>query len=94
MPADQRQAPPVGGADDEIPNATYLERVFEAGGGTVGGYNNFWIAPGSRVVTVRRRKAELDHHRSAERSGAADEAGGARVVTPNTARRAVAPDAG
>jgi hypothetical protein len=50
-----RSAPPVGGAASN-PNATYLERVFEAGGGTVGGYNNFWIAAGSRVVTVNGEK--------------------------------------
>ena len=38
--ADQRSAPPVGG-DPHNPNATYLERLFEGGGGVVGGYNNF-----------------------------------------------------
>jgi hypothetical protein len=53
--ADQRSAPPVGG-DPRNPNATYLERLFEAGGGSVGGYNNFWLAPGSNVVTVNGEK--------------------------------------
>jgi len=46
-----RAAPPVGGAKAN-PNATYLERLFEGGGGAVGGYNNFWLAPGSHVVVV------------------------------------------
>jgi hypothetical protein len=50
-----RTAPPVGGAKSN-PNATYLERLFEGGGGTVGGYNNFWLAPGSRVVSVYGQK--------------------------------------
>jgi hypothetical protein len=49
--ADQRTPPPVGG-DPRNPNATYLERLFEGGGGVVGGYNNFWLAPGSKVVSV------------------------------------------
>ena len=53
--ADTRTAPPVGG-DKRNPNATYLERQFEGGGGVVGGYNNFWLAPGSRVVTVNGQK--------------------------------------
>jgi hypothetical protein len=52
---DQRVAPPVGG-DKPNPNATHLERVFEAGGGTIGGYNNFWIAAGSLVVSLNGEK--------------------------------------
>jgi hypothetical protein len=55
VPADQRQAPQTGGLTRN-PDATHLERIFESGGGTVGGYNNFWIAPGSRVVTVNGEK--------------------------------------
>jgi hypothetical protein len=53
--ADQRTAPPVGG-DKPNPNATYLERLFEGGGGTVGGYNTFWLAPGSKLATVNGEK--------------------------------------
>ena len=54
--ADQeRGAPPVGGAKPN-PNATYLEKLFEGGGGVVGGYNNFWLAPGSQVVSVNGQK--------------------------------------
>ena len=54
-PVDQRTAPAVGG-DKANPNATYLERLFEGGGGTVGGYNNFWLSPGSHVITVDGQK--------------------------------------
>src|SRR5215470_8128324 len=39
-----RQAPPVGG--DKSPTHSYLEALFRAGGGVVGGYNTFWISPG------------------------------------------------
>jgi hypothetical protein len=55
VPSDQRTVPPVGGAKSN-PNATYLERLFEGGGGTVGGYNTFWLAPGSKVITVDGQK--------------------------------------
>jgi hypothetical protein len=50
-----RAAPPVGGAKPN-PNATYLERLFEGGGGSVGGYNTFWLAPGSQVITMNGEK--------------------------------------
>jgi hypothetical protein len=30
--------------------------LFEGGGGTVGGYNNFWLAPGSQVITINGQK--------------------------------------
>jgi len=49
-----RAAPPVGG--DRSPTKSYLEGLFRAGGGVVGGYNNFWIAPGSQVITVDGQK--------------------------------------
>ena len=45
-----RQAPPVGG--DKSPTKSFLEGLFRAGGGEVGGYNLIWINPGDRVVTV------------------------------------------
>ena len=45
-----RQAPEVGG--DRSPTNSYLEGLFRAGGGTVGGYNLFWIAPGSQLARV------------------------------------------
>src|SRR5688572_27892506 len=45
-----RSAPPVGG--DRTATKSYLEGLFRAGGGTVGGYNLIWINPGDRVLTV------------------------------------------
>src|SRR6266404_8654446 len=40
--ASDRSAPPVGG-ENTAPK-TYLEFLEQAGGGVVGGYNNFWLA--------------------------------------------------
>jgi hypothetical protein len=45
-----REAPQVGG--DRSPTNSYLEGLFRAGGGTVGGYNLFWIAPGEQLARV------------------------------------------
>src|SRR4051812_43595414 len=45
-----RPAPEVGG--DRGPTKSYLETLFRAGGGAVGGYNLFWLAPGSKVMTI------------------------------------------
>ena len=49
-----RTAPPVGGVIRNSPNAepSYLEQRWRAGGGTVGGYNTFWIDPGDKVLRV------------------------------------------
>ncbi|MEW6321936.1 MAG: hypothetical protein AB1635_12735 [Acidobacteriota bacterium] len=49
-----REAPPVGGELRKSPNAqpTFIERLWQAGAGTVGGYNSFWIDPGERVLRV------------------------------------------
>ncbi len=49
-----REAPPVGGEVRKSPNAepTYLELLWRAGGGSVGGYNSFWIDPGDKVLRV------------------------------------------
>ena len=52
--AADRSAPPVGG-ETSTPKS-YLEILFRAGGGAVGGYNNFWLAPGTQVVTVDGQK--------------------------------------
>jgi hypothetical protein len=49
-----RSAPPVGG--DRTPTKSYLEGLFRAGGGVVGGYNLIWINPGDRVVEVDGQK--------------------------------------
>ena len=48
-----RDAPPVGG--DTSPTNSYLEGLFRLGGGTVGGYNLFWLSPGERPVTIDGR---------------------------------------
>jgi hypothetical protein len=49
-----REAPPVGG---ERPQAkSYLEVLEFAGGGVVGGYNHFWLAEGSKLITVDGQK--------------------------------------
>ena len=48
-----RSAPPVGG--DTSPTNSYLEGLFRLGGGTVGGYNLFWLSPGDRPVTIDGR---------------------------------------
>ena len=49
-----RGAPLVGGEVRKSPNAepTYLELLWRAGGGSVGGYNSFWVDPGDRVLRV------------------------------------------
>ena len=49
-----RTAPPVGG--DRTATNSYLEQVFRAGGGVVGGYNLFWISPGTQLATVDGQK--------------------------------------
>ena len=49
-----RKAPPVGG--DRTPTKSYLEGLFRAGGGVVGGYNLVWINPGDQVVMVDGQK--------------------------------------
>jgi hypothetical protein len=92
VPADQRQAPQAGGLTRN-PEATHLERIFENGGGTVGGYNNFWIAPGSRVVTVNGEKRSsiiIDPPNGQAPRVHAD----AARRNAEYARRRVAPDAG
>lgn len=45
-----RGAPPVGG--DTGPTNSYLESLFRAGGGAVGGYDLIWINPGDRPVRL------------------------------------------
>ncbi len=45
-----RGAPPVGG--ETTTPKSYLEFLEQAGGGVVGGYNNFWLAGGDHVIRV------------------------------------------
>jgi hypothetical protein len=52
--AADRGAPPVGG--DTSQPKSYLEFLERAGGGVVGGYNNFWLAGGTQVITVNGEK--------------------------------------
>src|SRR5437773_9851135 len=52
--AADRGAPPVGG-DTSTPKS-YLEFLERAGGGAVGGYNNFWLAGGTKVIDVNGEK--------------------------------------
>jgi hypothetical protein len=49
-----RAAPPVGG--ESTTPKSYLEFLERAGGGTVGGYNNFWLAGGTRFISVDGQK--------------------------------------
>jgi hypothetical protein len=48
--AGNRSAPPVGG--DTSPPKSFFEALEKAGGGAVGGYNNFWLNQGSTYTEV------------------------------------------
>jgi hypothetical protein len=52
--AGDRSAPPVGG-DNTTPKS-YLEFLEKAGGGPVGGYNNFWLAGGMTIISIDGQK--------------------------------------
>ena len=77
--AGDRSAPPVGG-ENTAPK-TYLEFLEAAGGGAVGGYNNFWLAGGDHVIRVPPMKPEAQKRNAAFLAGAvapdAGETGGA-----------------
>src|SRR6476620_2677558 len=45
-----RGAPPVGG--ETTTGKSYLEFLERAGGGVVGGYNNFWLAGGTKLIRI------------------------------------------
>src|SRR5436309_7179890 len=49
-----RGAPPVGG--ETTTGKSYLEFLERAGGGVVGGYNNFWLAGGTQLIVVDGQK--------------------------------------
>jgi hypothetical protein len=49
-----RKAPPVGG--ETTTGKSYLEFLERAGGGVVGGYNNFWLAGGTQLILVDGQK--------------------------------------
>jgi len=49
-----RPAPPVGGENRLAApgEKTFIERISEAAGGAVGGYNGFWLDPGANVIRI------------------------------------------
>jgi hypothetical protein len=49
-----REAPPVGG--DKSTPKSFLEVLERFGGGAVGGYNHFWLASGTQVISVNGEK--------------------------------------
>ncbi len=49
-----REAPPVGG--ETTTGKSYLEFLERAGGGVVGGYNNFWLAGGTKLISIDGQK--------------------------------------
>ena len=49
-----REAPPVGG--ETTTPKSFLEVLERFGGGAVGGYNNFWLAGGTQIITVNGEK--------------------------------------
>jgi hypothetical protein len=54
-PSDPNRPPPAKGGDDRpLPpgEPTFIERISVAAGGRVGGYNNFWLDPGERVLRI------------------------------------------
>jgi hypothetical protein len=55
QPSDpNRPAPKKGGEQRELPpgEPTFIERLSASAGGAVGGYNNFWLDPGERVLRI------------------------------------------
>jgi hypothetical protein len=52
--ASDRGAPPVGG--ETTTGKSYLELLERFGGGVVGGYNNFWLAGGTQLITIDGQK--------------------------------------
>jgi hypothetical protein len=55
QPSDpNRPAPAKGGEDRPLPpgEPTFIERISQQAGGRVGGYNNFWLDPGERVLRI------------------------------------------
>jgi len=55
LPSDPNRPPPVkGGEDRPLPpgEQTFIERLSASAGGKVGGYNNFWLDPGERVLRI------------------------------------------
>lgn len=55
-PSDPNRPVPVKGGDQSAFSApgepSFIERIAEAAGGKVGGYNGFWLDPGSEVIRI------------------------------------------
>jgi hypothetical protein len=54
-PSDPNRPPPSKGGDDRpLPpgEPTFIEQISAAAGGKVGGYNNFWLDAGDRVLRI------------------------------------------
>ena len=54
-PSDPNRPPPSKGGDNRpLPpgEPTFIERISEAAGGRVGGYNGFWLDPGEQVLRI------------------------------------------
>jgi hypothetical protein len=49
-----RAGPSKGGDKRELPpgEPSFIERISEAAGGAVGGYNGFWLDPGDKVIKI------------------------------------------
>ncbi|MBM0107538.1 hypothetical protein JM946_22585 [Steroidobacter sp. S1-65] len=54
-PSDPNAPPPSKGGDAGLAppgEKTFVERIAEAAGGAVGGYNGFWLDPGNKVIRI------------------------------------------
>jgi hypothetical protein len=55
-PSDPNRGTPVKGGDNKALTApgepSFIERIAEAAGGAVGGYNGFWLDPGNNVIRI------------------------------------------
>lgn len=50
---DEKADKPVGNELADVPGEpTFVERIAQAAGGNVGGYNGFWLDPGHRVIRI------------------------------------------
>jgi hypothetical protein len=54
--SDPNRPVPTKGGDSRVLTApgepSFIERISEAAGGKVGGYNGFWLAPGDKVIKI------------------------------------------
>ncbi|MFC4314272.1 hypothetical protein ACFPN2_34730 [Steroidobacter flavus] len=54
-PTDPNEPPASKGGDTPLAppgQKTFVERIAEAAGGAVGGYNGFWLDPGNKVIRI------------------------------------------